>query len=157
MTDTILGGSLGGAHPNHNLVLMINLIPKAPLGVGDNRTLQAMYVEILNRAFTSPILPLGGAAQIAAVAAGSWRWAPTTIAFPLLGCRENYGYVNCAEQALAAITSWFNEPNPDPANPAAGPLGVQRRAQIVRIDLVIPTSEKSESNKIEQAWRRAWG
>jgi hypothetical protein len=71
---------------------------------------------------------------------------PISIAFPLLGYGERYGYENSAEQALSAITGWFN----DPAH------GAVRRARINLVILVIPTTSVLEPERIEDAWRKAW-
>ncbi|KAN0092358.1 hypothetical protein V8E51_018205 [Hyaloscypha variabilis] len=93
--------------------------------------------ETEDRAMSLPVPPLLGI---------PWRTAPISIAFPLLGCRDGYGFANSARQALAAITGWFN----DPINGAA------RRAQIQEVDLVIPLNDAADAGLIEDAWRRAW-
>ncbi|KAE9366623.1 hypothetical protein N431DRAFT_445340 [Stipitochalara longipes BDJ] len=128
-----------GNNPAHTMVLMAHLIRKAPLGIGGDATLKAMYTQILDHAMTLPVGP-------APLPVDAWQVRPTSIAFPLLGCRDGYGFLNSAELGLAAITEWFND----------FLAGAGRRAQIVRIDLLVPEHRGSDSARIENAWRRAW-
>jgi hypothetical protein len=70
-----------------------------------------------------------------------------SIAFPLLGFAEGYGYENSAEHGLSIITEWFN----DTVNGAA------RRAMIGHVFLFKPDPRpKLRPDLIEDAWRRAW-
>lgn len=136
----------GAANINHNLILMIHMVPKSPQGAGNDMTLQGLYTAVLDRVMGSNNMPLGTPAQLAAQAVNSWQWASTCIAFPLLGCKDNYGYQNTAQQALGAIQGWFDDPV----------LGATRRAQITRIDLVVPPG-RPDTGKIRNAWEMAWG
>jgi hypothetical protein len=114
---------------------MANLIPPpGGANAGTDAALQQIYTSVLDRAMGMPV-----------VANKPWATRPRSIAFPLLGCTQGYGYLNSAVQAINAIESWFN-----------GPGGAARRAEIVRIDLMIPDDRYRGAQHIEEAWLAAW-
>ncbi len=63
-----------------------------------------------------------------------------------MGYGERYGYDNSAEQALSAITGWFND----------AVHGAARRARITVVRLMIPGVRELLPGRIENAWRAAW-
>lgn len=125
------------------MVLMANVAekldpaPAPPLPNGSNVTLRDIHTDILDRAMLMP--PIADPFM-------DWRHQPASIAFPLLGCTLGHTYPNSADQALRAITDWFNHPG----------YGALRRAAIQRVDLVCPTRHQPGKDRIEHAWRRAW-
>ncbi|TGO74155.1 hypothetical protein BELL_0304g00100 [Botrytis elliptica] len=87
-----------------------------------------------------------------------WQMStPLSIAFPLIGCRTGYGYINAAENVLSAIIGWYHDPRYTPQFGNAA----MRAFSIPDIYLVIPprTPMNVRTLKpalIRSAWEKAW-
>ncbi|KAF5874714.1 putative dehydrogenase reductase protein [Botrytis fragariae] len=82
---------------------------------------------------------------------------PISIAFPLIGCRTGYGFINAAENILSAIIGWYHDPRYTPQFGNAA----MRAFTIQDIYLVVPprTTVNVRILKpalIRSAWEKAW-
>ncbi|TGO36101.1 hypothetical protein BHYA_0135g00070 [Botrytis hyacinthi] len=87
-----------------------------------------------------------------------WQMGPPlSIAFPLIGCRTGYGFINAAENILSAIVGWYHDPRYSPQFGNAA----MRAFNIPDIYLVVPprTTVNVRILKpalIRSAWEKAW-
>ncbi|KAF7956455.1 hypothetical protein EAE96_003796 [Botrytis aclada] len=92
------------------------------------------------------------------VNANEWQMnPPLSIAFPLIGCRTGYGFINAAENILSAIIGWYH----DPAYTAQFGNAAMRAFSIPDIYLVVPLRTPYNVNHlkvplIRSAWEKAW-
>lgn len=142
------GAMLGNA--GHMVVVHIPVITPgvAPLrpNAFDNANLQECYVDILREIMAMPNPPHP-------------RWnqtgrpppamaPPVSVAFPLLGADQGWGLDNAADQALQAMTGFFNAP---------GLAGMARRNFFGNISLVVPPHTRNrETALIRAAWETAY-
>jgi hypothetical protein len=144
-------------------------VPDCPVGVGspnaaDNANLRACYTNVLTE-----IMGVGGPpppvwhqlgrpppAPRAAPAAGFLiLGAPpppgppirVSVSFPLLGANLGWGMDNAANQALLALTIFFNAP---------GLVGNARKNFFGDIKLVVPYSDSLRPREVENAWITAY-
>ncbi|ATZ51424.1 hypothetical protein BCIN_07g00640 [Botrytis cinerea B05.10] len=87
-----------------------------------------------------------------------WRSEPpVSIAFPLIGCRTGYGFINAAENILSAIIGWYRDPQ---YNGLFGNAAM-RALSIPDIYLVVPPRTPLNVRRlkpalIRSAWEKAW-
>lgn len=163
-----LGGTLGGPAANFPRMVFAArvddppaLLPPAPLApLAVNRENPDYYLRravdrVLRRAFNirrgldllDANVPL----------VDHWKLTPpTTIAFPLIGCRSGYGFDNSAENIVSAIVGWYRNPN----LPAQFGTPAARLAAIPHVYLIIPTNIRANKRLkpavIRAAWKKAW-
>ena len=145
----------GGSNPNHQCAVLVN-IPRWRNVINTGRDLRRCYRIILSRISN---LHKG---RRNLIKFPHQNTLPATIAFDLLGAgRElGWGFENAAEQALAAITGWFNDRRPalvpvPAARPMVGTRGQLRARRISNIVLLVPTDPNDFPERVEAAWLRA--
>lgn len=134
---------LGCTNPNHGIAILVRMKPFDPDEVNPNHKLRRRYQRALRRAMR----PTDAQTALLVAAGVAPLGIPTSVAFDLIGSGHfGYGYDNAAEQALAAITLWFNHPVD----------GAARRAAIPTVKLLVPANPLEDPGRVRQAWLRAW-
>ncbi|PVH83962.1 hypothetical protein DL98DRAFT_584984 [Cadophora sp. DSE1049] len=133
----------GPFHVNKIMVNVATFSAVAPAGApGSEEHLRLCIQGVLYRCIQLPVIAPPGLA---------WQFAGSEIALELVGSgRLGYTAERAAENVLAAIQGWFNDP-------AMGPA---RRANLPRIYLLCPLTARNtadgQTSLVEAAWRRAW-
>ncbi|XMA11818.1 hypothetical protein WAI453_004609 [Rhynchosporium graminicola] len=132
--------------PTHNIKILINVANFDPLArgnaAGTEEHLRTCIQAVLNHyMLLPPVVPPGGNPALAYQRRGA------EIAFDLVGSGiVGYGAERAAENVLAAIQGWFNDPV----------TGAARRAAITTVFLSVPVTQAQDPQTIESAWWRAW-
>ncbi|KAL2060730.1 hypothetical protein VTL71DRAFT_9371 [Oculimacula yallundae] len=129
--------------PTHILKILVNISDFVPTARGNangtDEHLRAYIQAVLNTYMALPVAPV--------TPLTGWQRRGTSIAFDLAGAGTlGYGAERAAENVLAAIQGWFNDPGP----------GALRRANITTVFLSIPTTPSQDPPTIESPWFRAW-